>query len=429
MKARIVLFALALSALARQACAEQLVVLDFDTFTDAVSDDGKDYVYSPPERAAIVATLNAKFVGLPVTFTDVEPATGLFSKVYLNVGLADAGDVDFQNTKKIDDASIHIPKLMEIAGLTAPYAPLDIGYATVNIAAHETLHLLGTRHHDSFLPLGGGVPTPFIGSGFDPAFPGPAAATLTGKEFNSLTASVGFSAAKLLDPTLFVGPRSAVKLLLDSLDVDVDSADANDILDPQPLPFTTLSLPNLMPMPPGSPEVLFFADVAVVEEATITELDPPFGPAPEGDYYRIFAEEGDLLQVEVLSEILDYRFSDTFDTKVAVLDPSTGYSPVPWYASTAINDDERESTDSFILDLIVPATGSYVIEVFSSGKSGADVFGEYEMLVYKIRTVVVPEPDGAALLVFGAGALLGWRKLWRTRRGHHPNSWPNSLAS
>ena len=167
------------------------------------------------ENLAIVGMLNDKFAAYPVTFTDVappldEPPFGLYSKVYFNVGLSDAGDVDFQNTKKIDDASIHIPKLLEIAGLMAPFAPPDVVIASVNIAAHEMLHLLGTRHHDSYLPLGGGVPAPFVGAGYTPAFPGPAAAMLSGKEFNSLTGSLGFSAAKL-------GDRARVEAAIEEL--------------------------------------------------------------------------------------------------------------------------------------------------------------------------------------------------------------------
>ena len=384
--------------------AAQLVVLDFDFFTDDISDDGKDHFYTPAERGAIVSTLNAKFSGFPVAFTDIDPGVGLYSKVYFNVGLSDAGDVDFQNTKKIDDASIHIPKLLEIAGLTAPFAPADVTVASVNIAAHETLHLLGTRHHDSFLPIGGGVPTPFIGSGFDPDFPGPAAATLTGKEFNSLTTSIGFSAPKLLDPTLFIGPRSGVKLLLDEfLDLDVDSADANDIMAPQMLTLKTIPIPNKMPAAPGDPEIVFFADVAVVEEGFIEPSDPPFGPAPEGDYYSFFASEGDIMHIEVLSSILDYRLGDTVNTKVAVLDPSLAYSPVPWFTSTAINDDERESTDSLIFDLAMPSTGMFVIEVFSGPPDG---LGEYEMLVYRLHAVVVPEPNAAVLGAMAAAGLV-----------------------
>ncbi len=399
--------------------AAQLVVLDFDSFTDGVSDDGKDYVYSPAERTAIVALLNEKFAAYPVSFTDLDPGIGLFSKVYFNVGLADAGDIDFQNTKKIDDASIHIPKLLEIAGLSAPYSPADVTIASVNIAAHETLHLLGARHHDSFLPLGGGVPSSGIGAGFEPDFPGPAMATLTGKELMSLTTSIGFSAGKLLAPDLFIGPRTGLKLMLDTFtDVDIDSADANDILMPQPLMLTTIPLPNTMPHPPGSPEVLFFADVVVVEEGSITPFDPPLPPIPAGDYYEFFAKEGDLIHIEVLSRILDYRLGDTFDTKVAVLDPTAAYSPVPWHSGPAINDDERESTDSFLHDLIIPKTGFYVIEVFSTTGPGKDVFGEYEMLVYRINAVVVPEPTTAGLT--GAALVSLWFARNRRRCAGRP---------
>jgi len=410
-------------ALARPVSAEQLVVLDFDTFTDGVSDDGKDYDYSPPERAAIVGLLNDKFAGYPVTFTDVAPPLdmppfGLYSKVYFNVGLSDAGDVDFQNTKKIDDASIHIPKLLEIAGLMAPFAPPDVVIASVNIAAHETLHLLGTRHHDSYLPLGGGVPAPFVGAGYSPAFPGPAAAMLSGKEFNSLTGSLGFSAAKLLDPGMFIGPRSAVKLLLDEfIDLDVDSADANIATMPQPLDLKTIPIPNPFPIDPMMGEVLLFADVAVVEEASIEMSD--FGPGPEGDYYGFFAEAGDLIHIEVLSDIIDYRVTE-FDVAAILLDPALGYSVVPWFGGSAFSNDERESSDAFLWDVAIPTTGTYVIEVTHDfggpGVSDGRMFGEYEMLVYRIKTVVVPipEPGTALLAVLGGIALAGLsaRRRW-----------------
>jgi len=72
----------------------QTVFLDFDTFT---GDDVDDFVYAPPERMIITDVLNDKFVDFPVTFTDVEPTTGLWSIVYYNAGLGSVGDIDFQN--------------------------------------------------------------------------------------------------------------------------------------------------------------------------------------------------------------------------------------------------------------------------------------------------------------------------------------------
>jgi hypothetical protein len=390
--------------------AQQTIFLDFDTFTDAVSDDGQDYFYSPAERASITGLLNSKFGPFLVTFTDVEPVSGLFSTVYFNVGLGDSGDIDFQNTKKIDDASIHIPKLLEIATLSAPFASTDVVKASVNIAAHESLHLMGTRHHDSFTPVGFGVPSGSIGGGFDPDYPGPAAAILTGKEFNSLTTSIGFSAAKLLDPGMFVGPRSGVKLLMNTIDADVDSSDSHDPLSPQMLILKTISIPNMLPAAPGDPEVLFFADLVVVEDATIDPMPPPFSSVPDGDYYSFFGKAGDQVTIEVISEIIDYRLSDTFNTKVAVLDPLAGYSPLDYFGSPAINNDERESTDSLILDLVLPYTGMFVVEVFSDTALGSDKFGEYEMLIYRLNRVEVPETG--SLVLGGVGIAMALVLRW-----------------
>ena len=246
---------------------------------------------------------------------------------------------------------------------------------------------------------------------FDPPFPGGAGASLTAKEFNSLTLGLGFIAGKLLDPGLFIGPRSAVKLLHDTFtDVDVDSTDANDIFDPQPLTLKTIPLPFTLPHDPMDPEVVLTADVAIVEEGTITLADPPFEFGPEGDYYSFFAKAGDLMHIEVMSKILDYRFSDLMDPAVAILDPTAGYSPVPFFASTAINDDERESTDSFLFDVPIPATGSYVIEVFPGSSIPADALGEYEMLVYRINATVVPEPSAAVLFLLAAATGAGLRR-------------------
>jgi hypothetical protein len=390
--------------LAAAAPAEQLVFLDFDTFTDDVSDDGKDHDYSLPERVDITALLNEKFAAYPVTFTSASPSTGLFSTLYFNVGLSDAGDIDFQNTDKFDSATIHIPKLLEIAGLAAPFSVPDVTIASVNIAAHETLHLLGTRHHDSYLPIGGGVPAPFVGSGYTPAFPGPATADLSAKEFNSLTGSIGFSAGKLLDPELFIGPRSAVKLLLDEFfDVDVDSADANEAMFPQPLELKTIPIPNPFAGDPVLGSFEIFADVAVVEEASIEMMD--FAPVPESDYYAFFAEAGDLVHVEVLSDILDFRLS-AFDATAVLLDPAAGFVPMDWFAAAeaAVSFDERESSDAFLWDVGIPATGPYVVEVthdFGAGTSDGRMFGEYELLIYRLRAVVVPEASTLLLAILG----------------------------
>jgi len=56
-------------------------------------------------------------------------------------------------------ASVHIPKVMEFAGMSDPFSSAAVVIASVNTTAHETGHLLGLRHYDSFLMPGTGFPT------------------------------------------------------------------------------------------------------------------------------------------------------------------------------------------------------------------------------------------------------------------------------
>ena len=382
-----IIMAISVTCSPTHASFPQTVFLDYDAFTDTI-DDSADHVYTASERTAILDTLNDKFADYPVTFTNTAPVSGLFSTLFYNVGLS-RGAIDFQNKKMSDTAEVHAPKLLDIAGIPLGTATSsEVVQASINIGAHETLHILGTRHHDAFLPVGSGV-TPGTGGGdWTPEYTGPEDAFLTSKEFNSLTMSLGnFSEATILDPDLFVGPRSAVKLLHDTfVDLDVDSDDENVIFDPQPLPLKTIPLPN--PLPPGDPFASFdlFADMVIVEEASIEMFFSEGTPVgPESDYYLIDATEGDIFTVEVISSLGP---DTTFDTSVAVLDPAAGYTPVPWWPD-AVNDNERESTDSLIQDVIIPADGPYVIEVYTPYGS-LEEFGDYEMLVYRLYATPGP---------------------------------------
>jgi hypothetical protein len=134
----------------------QTVFLDYDAFTDTGADPA-DHVYTAGERIAVVDTLNDKFSLFPVSFTNTKPVSGLYSTVFFNAGLG-SGSIDFQNKKMSDTATVHAPKLLDIAGITLGTAtPTEVVQASINTGAHETLHILGTRHHDAFLPVLAGV--------------------------------------------------------------------------------------------------------------------------------------------------------------------------------------------------------------------------------------------------------------------------------
>ena len=67
-----------------------------------------------------------------------------------------------------DTAEVHAPKLLEIAGVPPETATSnEVVQVSINIGDHETLHILGTRHHDAFLPIGAGV-SPGSGGGGSP---------------------------------------------------------------------------------------------------------------------------------------------------------------------------------------------------------------------------------------------------------------------
>lgn len=225
-------------------------------------------------------SLNTIFAPFSVTFSATPPG-GLCSTVSLNTGLSSPSGIDFQNKKKSGPATIHAPKNLEVIGILAP-TPAEVVLAAINLTAHEVGHLQGAAHHDSFIPVGAGVASPGFLGDFIPPYPGPAGAVLTGKEILGLTTAVEFNAGNLLASDLFFGPRSAAKILMGSVTaVDVDVGETaswhHDVGSPQALTLKRMEIPNMYP--PGEP--LFgdtlFADMAIVEEATLG-LDGPMIP-------------------------------------------------------------------------------------------------------------------------------------------------------
>ena len=127
--------------------------------------------------------------------------------------------------------------------------------------------------------------------------------------------------------------------------------------------------------------------------AVTGDLDPG-----TSDYFSFDAGAGQRVTIELLSKTLDVRL-DEFDAEIVALDP-LGIA-LPYYSSTAINDDGLEGPDPSLIDLILPASGPVIIEVKGSSSPmlprGTD--GGYELVISTI--VIVPEP--ASVVVFGHG--------------------------
>lgn len=127
--------------------------------------------------------------------------------------------------------------------------------------------------------------------------------------------------------------------------------------------------------------------------------------AGDSDWFRLDVTSGGLLTAEVWSEEL---FATSFDAIVRCFaaDGTTllGQNDDPtWSANSVFNGGASESTDSFLLNILLAAAGTYYIEVLPFGTTGAQ-FDDYNLVL----GFAVPEPTALAML--GAGALFLLRR-------------------
>jgi hypothetical protein len=219
-----------------------------------------------------------------------------------------------------------------------------------------------------------------------------------------------------LDDEIRFGFREAIKLKMAGHPEDFEMpGPPKTPMTAQPMSFTSISVPNTMI---GHPEGNLFPkpsySVAVDVIAGTLSLFPPGDPmTPPGpittDYYSFFGTEGETVTIEVMSSILSWRFADITDPVVFLLD-GMGL-PVGTYF---FNDDEHESTDSMLLDITLPYTGPYVIEVGPVEPASPMMAGAYDLYVYRYTTV--PEPSTLALFAAVTSLSLCGR---RTRRLRH----------
>ena len=132
----------------------------------------------------------------------------------------------------------------------------------------------------------------------------------------------------------------------------------------------TLSVPN--PITTGFDAGKTF-DVAAVDVALATSR----GAQP--DFYTFQGQAGDLMNFETWSKVLT-RITNPVDTVLYVYGPNGNL--LGW------DDDQFESSDSSILDLTLPTTGTYTVEVDSYGDatgnpSAAGTAGDYELFMYR----------------------------------------------
>jgi hypothetical protein len=378
----------------------QNVLLDFDSRTEA-----GEHLYTAAERAAIIAGLNSIYAGFQVAFLTAPPARGDYATVFFNQSRADgqpggdSSEIDFANRNLGGTAIVQVNGLLGLPGGPEATAANFVAASTW-MAAHELGHLMGLRHADAFGPVGFGVNTApqSLGLSAAPAVPGAPAGWETNSAIMATPALTGFTLADLATSHFF-SEREAVKLAFDQrapivpdgrLLVAEQSAQHGGISSAQSLSLASLPVPNTLRGGFDAGKDLVVAAVDVIGSVATSG---------QKDLYRIDGRRGDLMNLQVMSKALNRYQGQSFDATLTVYD--AGGKVV------ASSDDEFESQDPSIIDLVLPADGSYYLEVrgFDATQTGS-----YELFAWRFDTAsptdvgdVINGRDGNDILLGGAG--------------------------
>jgi len=360
-------------AVSATSAAQQVVLLDFDSgFNGNIN-------YTAAMRSQVQSIMETQWSMFDISFTQTAPG-GLFSRLTFNAGSPGglAQHIDFRNLVQNDTAVINIDGL----GI----ASSNYVASSANIGSHELGHLVGMRHRDSFGPIGSGVYAPLGVGPFTPNYPGPVGAVETGDHIMA-TPAFGAPLSGIFTPN-WLSERSAIKMeFAQSGTVVAEAGGPNDsIADAQALSLGNMTVPNTIVSGDNAGIGDFSVD-AITVTADLTSGDLT-------DFYSFSASAGDLMNFEVMSRVLD-RIGNSIDSMISILD-SNGVL-VDYYGSVAMNDDEIETTDSVIIDLLIPSDGTYYvkIEAFTSGDTGG-----YEMFMSRFNGAV-PAPSSVAILALG----------------------------
>ncbi len=375
------------------------VFLDFTTDTTP-----GDHVYTSEEQTDILDQLEADYAEFPYTFTLTQPGSGPYTTIFFNdpalTGLEggsatsiDWRDLDIAGSTTLsaltfvngyptgglqveapDSAGVNVANLLGAAG-EPPANSADFVALSSTIAAHELGHLSGEEHGDSFGPIGSGIYAGVDPGLFNPPYPGPTGADETTEHIMASGASVGETLFQAISSPFF-GEREAIVLAYgeDGSPVNEQTAPHYSMAAAQPVALQPLVVPDTDLEGVNADQVF---DVTAADVVGYLGLNS--SGTSQTDFYSFTAQAGTLINIQVLSAVLDNP-QGAFDTTLTVYDASGN--------EIAYNDDSFQDTDSSILDLTLPESGTYYVEVTAADKPGepTDQTGAYELFMYTFAT-------------------------------------------
>ncbi len=355
-----------------------------------------------------------------------------------------SSDLDFRDADMTGTASIQVNGILG-EPLMPPATEQNWISMSAKIAAHELGHLLGLHHEDAFGPIGQGIlPLP-DGKNYSPPYPGPYDATETFNNIMTSGDSVGASRWNDLRSLSF-NEREDVELALafeapttptpDTLLVPQSSGNTTPS-SPQSVALQPLTVPNTLET--GINAGLTF-DVQAVDVAGHVGLDPTTGLA-QANYYSFSGNQNDLINIDVWSAQIGRDFnqgpSGYIDSTVYLYyqNPDGSLTQVAYYNTPAFNDDTFQSSDSQLVDVYLPETGTYVVKVASfsyaaagttpptqaqinaltdpnqrqdveDAVNGTDT-GNYELFIYRFKAGVTTAGTNTLYAGTGGGTIAG----------------------
>ena len=358
------------------------VYLDFDTY-----ELPGQHFYTDDEREAIQTQIKADYSAFSYVFTQTQPQSGPYTTIYFNdpvlVGLEggiateiDWRDLDISGTTSLtaaglevippDTGGVNVNNFLGGPGQPAASSDDFVGLSAT-IAAHELGHLSGLDHGDAFGPIGSGIYSGVEPDLYNPEYPGAIDATETVWHIMASGASVNSTVEDAINDPFF-GERESIGLSFgeNGSPTNEQITPHESMADAQPIMLAPLVVPDTD---------LEGVDADKSFDVTAADVVGYLGEtngASNTDFYSFTAPAGTVINFQLMSAALTRSVAPAgtapneynqgpFDTYLAIFNSSGQVIDS--------NDDSFQDSDSSIIDLTLPYTGTYYAMVTSSPKS------------------------------------------------------------